>query len=862
MLRKRVLLVFALIPLSFFSLAQVGIGTQSPNPHSVLHLISETNDQGLLVPKLTTAQRTATAFTSALSSTENGLLVFDSNLNKFFYWQQPNWIQVDQPQDLNLSGSILTITNNSTATPINLSAFTGTNTDDQTLTYNPATGVLTITRLAGNQSQTITPAGTAGGDLTGSYPNPTINTGAVTTTKLADNSVNTNKIIDASVGTADLADAAVTDVKIASVAPGKLTAGGATTGQVLKWNGTAWVPQADNNAGGTVTSITAGTGLSGGTITATGTVALANTTVTAGAYGSATQVGTFTVDAQGRLTAAGNTTITGVTPGGSAGGDLTGTYPNPTVTTNAITSAKIADGTIATIDLANTSVTDAKISDVSPTKITAGGAVTGQVLKYNGTNWVPQADNNAGGTVTSITAGTGLSGGTITGTGTVALANTTVTAGSYGSATQVPAFTVDAQGRLTAAGNTTISGVAPGGTAGGDLTGTYPSPTLSTAATTGGTMITAVNNATVGTINTARLNTAVVLDTESPAASDIGGTYAAGLTINTGAVTSTKILDGTIANADVSNTAAISVSKLAAGTNGQILTTTAGTPTWGTVPAVTSVTAGTGLSGGTITTTGTVALANTAVTAGSYGSATQVPTFTVDAQGRLTAAGNTTISGVAPGGTAGGDLNGTYPSPTVDGLQGVAVSATVPAAGQVLKYNGTSWAPGTDATGAGITGSGATNEMTFWTGASSVSSASNFVIDSKNSFMGVNESKPLGNLHVTGSQYVDAQIIDLAKLGSYTVKNSEYYLGFLGTGSEKVTLPPIATAPGRVLTIRTFAPEGLDVVVSDTKNERLESSTGIRLAANGTNYYTITIIAVSNALLSPPDRWVIVSAVR
>jgi hypothetical protein len=61
------------------------------------------------------------------------------------------------------------------------------------------------------------------------------------------------------------------------------------------------------------------------------------------------------------------------------------------------------------------------------------------------------------GGVTLINTGTGLTGGPITTSGTISIANTGVTAATYGSATEVAQIAVNAQGQITSASNVTIT---------------------------------------------------------------------------------------------------------------------------------------------------------------------------------------------------------------------------------------------------------------------------------------------------------------------------------------------------------------------------------------------------------------------
>ncbi|MEQ9221605.1 MAG: hypothetical protein RLO17_26350 [Cyclobacteriaceae bacterium] len=112
--------VFAIFGLLLFAITvqaqqySAGINTENPNVNAVLHLVAPNGDQGLLIPTLTTGQRT----TMGLTATDNGMLVFDIDDGLFYYWLNPSWIALtttdNDNQTLSIAGTNLTISSGNT----------------------------------------------------------------------------------------------------------------------------------------------------------------------------------------------------------------------------------------------------------------------------------------------------------------------------------------------------------------------------------------------------------------------------------------------------------------------------------------------------------------------------------------------------------------------------------------------------------------------------------------------------------------------------------------------------------------------------------------------------------------------------
>jgi hypothetical protein len=388
------------------------------------------------------------------------------------------------------------------------------------------------------------------------------------------------------------------------------------------------------------------------------TLSLADTAVTPGTYGDGTNIPQVTVDAKGRVT--GVVSVPIVTPGGTVT-DVTASDP-----------LHSSGGATPNITLATS----------------MGGSLTGT---YPNPTIAPHAVGT-----------TEIDDGAVT---SAKLDSTGVIAGSYGSTTLIPTFTVNAKGQLTVASTASInvSGNAVGGqlsgtignasvVVGGDLTGPITSSTVNairnrnvstTAPTTGQAL---VWNGSAWTPTT--------LASLTPLVPDPTGTYGTSTTIPVVSVdgygrttsVSTVALDasGQAMGGDVTGTVGSStVQKLqgralsnAAPSDGWALIWNAGTTRWEpqavTTPPLVPDPQGT------------------------YGTSTAIPVVTVNNKGYVTSVSTTSLD--VSGNSVGGDLTGTVGAATVAALQGNSVASATPESGQVLQWDGAAWSPATLAT--------------------------------------------------------------------------------------------------------------------------------------------------------------------
>ena len=530
-----------------------------------------------------------------------------------------------------------------------------------------------------------------------------------------------------------------------------------------------------------------------------------------------------------------------------------------TVPNNSLTANKFVAGQIVTSVASSGSVTTLKDNIV----FEGGSGVT--ISQNDLLNKITiTANSTAGGTVTQINTGTGLTGGPITSSGTVSIANGGVAAGQLATgAVTAGAITDDTitEAKLNvmnAAVNNTVLSYTPTGMAwsaqgsGGDML-----KSVYDVANNG--RVDYVDNLTIGQVTAGAIASNAIMASSLGTGSVTSGAIAMG-TITASNLGTNVVTAGAIANDAITEQ---KLNMMNAPTTSYTLTYTATGMAWGSpggTGTVTQVNTGSGLTGGPINTTGTVSIAagginathfgTGVVTAGAIASGNVMTSITSQGSGSLlhdnvALVGGTgitlgqagqTITVNATGG--GGDMfKATYDANLnnkvdyVDNLTIGQVTAGAIAAGAVSANNiGTNViTAGAISTGAITSGAIANNSITASNIGTNAITAAAISMNSVTSGAIANNTITASNI---GTNAITAAAISMNSVTSGAIAINSIMASHLGTGV--VTAGAIAS--GNVVT--SITSQGSGSLLHDAV--ALVGGTGITLGQAG---QTITVNA-------------------